>query len=150
MCSVGMCSFVVNLLLNKFSLMPAFTVHLTVEISQHNTQLLICVILWNIRTVHSLPIRKQNHSYHCGLQCTWHACFSYGDGKDFNFTDNSRLTFHYLWYFLKIFCLLMHIEAGKKSQTSRFLSVLVLVVMKQIGLKWIRVTNLWLCWLTLW
>jgi hypothetical protein len=44
----------------------------------------------------------------------------------------------------------MHIEAGQKSQTSRFLSVLVLAVMKQIGSKWIVFTNLRKCYFSVW
>lgn len=73
------------------------------------------------------------------LLYTLYACCSHGDEKDFYSTDtawcqvySSRLTFLYLLYTLRIFRLFMHIEAGQKSQTSRFLSVLVLVVMKQI------------------
>lgn len=76
------------------------------------------------------------------LLCTLHVCCSHGDDKDFPSTYtawcqvyNSRLTFLYLLYILEIFHLFMHIEAGQKSQTSRFLSVLVLVGMKQTGLK---------------
>lgn len=76
------------------------------------------------------------------LLCTLHVCCSHGDEKGFCSTYtaccqvyNSRLTFLYLLCILRIFHLIMHIEAGQKSQTSRFLSVLVLVVIKQIGSK---------------
>lgn len=76
------------------------------------------------------------------LLCTLHVCCSHGDEKDFHsaYTAwcqvyNSRLTFLYLLNILGIFHLFVHIEAGQKSQTSIFLSVLVLVVMKQIGSK---------------
>jgi hypothetical protein len=91
------------------------------------------------------------------LLCTLHVRCSHGDEKDFLsiYTAwcqvyNSRLTFLYLLYILGIFHLFMHIEAGQKSQTSRFLSILVLVVMKQIGSKWIVFTNLWKCYFTVW
>jgi len=128
--------------------MLTFTVHLTVEMSQ-SCYTDFSIILWDTCMVHSFPIIMV-------LLCTLHVCCSHGDEKNFvsAYTAwcqvyNSRLTFLYLLYILGIFRLFMHIEAGQKSQTSRFLSVLVLVVMKQIGSKCIIFTNLWKCYFTM-
>lgn len=47
LCGVGMCSFMVNLLLSKFFLMLTFMVHLTVKMFQpYYTD--FSIILWNM------------------------------------------------------------------------------------------------------